>query len=336
MTQKVLVTGGNGFLALWVIKDLLVAGYEVRATLRSLTKATQVKAAMRQQGVSVTNLSFVAADLTRDAGWDAAMTDIETVMSVAAPVFVNGETVPAQVVQTAKTGTLRVLQAATRAGVKRVIMTANLGAVGFSRLDQHGKVTEQDWTDPDQPGLSLYEKSKLLAEQAAWAYVKVTPTAPELVTINAGAMLGSALDQHVSGSFGLVERLLTGQPTPNFKVNVVDVRDVAAMHVLAMTMPNAAGQRFLAVADGPITAKEMRTLIKTQRPAQATKLPKVLLPTWLVRGLAPFVQPVKEVNLMMRVNHQVSNRKARTILGWRPMSSAERAVLAAVDSLTGN
>jgi len=334
MKTTVLVTGGNGFLALWVIKDLLEQGNAVRATLRSMSKANQVRTAIGRQGGDVTNLSFAVADLTKDDGWKAAMQGIDTVMSVAAPVFVNGERVASQVVSTAQAGTLRILKAADDAGVKRVVMTANLGAVGFSRFDQHGPVTEQDWTDPEQPGLSLYEKSKLLAEQAAWDYFKTTASALELVTVNAGAMLGQPMDQHMSGSFGLVQRLLNGQVTPNFNVNVVDVRDVAAMHLLAMQTPSAAGHRFLAVAESPISAKEIVTLIKAKRPTKAAKLPKLLLPTWLVRVLAPISQPVKEVNLMMRVSHQVSTRQARTILGWQPKYSADAAVLAAVDSLT--
>lgn len=334
MKTKVLVTGGNGFLALWVIKDLLEQAYAVRATLRSLAKADEVRQTLRDQGVDVANLSFVAADLTQDEGWAEAMQTIDVVMSVAAPVFVNGESVESEVVETAKNGILRILKAAETAGVKRVVMAANLGAVGFSRLDHRGQVTEQDWTNPDQAGLSLYEKSKLLAEQAAWHYVKTTESPLELVTVNAGAMLGKSMNQHVSGSFGLIERLIKGQATPNFQVNVVDVRDVAAMHVLAMQTPNAAGLRFLAVADQAITAKEIRTLIRAQRPAQATHLPRVLLPTWLIRGLAPIVPAAGEVSLMMRVNHDVSNRKARTILGWQPHYSADEAVLAATDSLS--
>ena len=242
MKKTVLVTGGNGFLALWLIKGLLRQGYAVRATLRSESKAAEVTAALTSQGLtSLTDLHFVEANLTKDAGWAAAMQDVETVMSVAAPVFVNGESVADQVVQTAKQGTLRILKAAEQAGVKRVVMTANLGAVGFSRLDHQGVVTEQDWTNPDQPGLSLYEKSKLLAEQAAWNFSQNSKL--DLVTVNAGAMLGAAMGQHVSGSFGLVQRLLTGQVTPNFKVNVVAAQDVAAMHILAMQTPNAAGQR---------------------------------------------------------------------------------------------
>jgi len=265
--KTVLVTGGNGFLALHIIQNLLTQNYLVRATLRTLAQADTVRATLAAAKTPhLENLTFVAADLTQDAGWDAAMTGIDTVMSVAAPVFVNGEVTTAATESVATVGTLRILQAATNAHVRRVVMTANLGAVGFSRLDHTGAVTEADWTDPEQPGLSAYELSKLLAEQQAWAFA-ANHSQLELVTVNAGAMLGPALGSHVSGSFGLVKRLLAGQPTPNFTVNVVDVRDVAAIHILAMSTPNAADKRILAVADTPITAQEILMIIRTQRPA---------------------------------------------------------------------
>ncbi|MFC6260905.1 NAD-dependent epimerase/dehydratase family protein [Levilactobacillus fujinensis] len=331
--KTVLVTGGNGFLALHIIQNLLTQGYQVRATLRTLTQVETVRDTLAAaQTPHLHNLTFVAADLTQAAGWQSAMAGIDTVMSVAAPVFVNGETVTDTTTSVATSGTLRILEAAVTAHVRRVIMTANLGAVGFSRFDHTGAVTEADWTDPEQPGLSPYEQSKLVAEQQAWAFAAKHPQL-ELVTVNAGAMLGPALGTHVSGSFGLVKRLLAGQPTPNFTVNVVDVRDVAAIHVLAMTTPTAAGKRILAVADTPITAREMLTAIRTNRPA-LTGLTRHLLPTWLVRSLTPFSQQIKEVGLMMRLNHNVSNQRARTLLGWQPISSATDAVLAAVDSLT--
>jgi len=271
MQPMVLVTGGNGFLALHLIQQLLTAGYPVRATLRSLDKVPTVRQALTAHMTpNMTQLSFITADLTQDTGWVAAMTGVTTVMSVAAPVFVNGETVAHEVEQAAADGTLRILKAANQAGVKRVVMTGNLGAVGFSRLDHQGPVTEADWTNPAQPGLSLYERSKLIAEQRAWAYVRQPQVTVQLTVINAGAMLGPALGTHVSGSFGLVSRLLSGKVTPNYQVNVVDVRDVARLHVLAMQVPAAANQRFLAVTDDALTAKQAIALIQQQRPALAS------------------------------------------------------------------
>lgn len=332
MSEHVLITGGNGFLAGYIIQQLLTAGHTVRATLRSLDKAADVTATLTARDTPhLDRLSFVTADLTQDAGWSAAMAGVTTVMSVAAPVFVDGRSVSTTVEQAAQVGTLRILKAAKAAGVHRVVMTANLGAVGFSHLADQTPVTETDWTDPAQPGLSLYEKSKLVAEQAAWTYAQSAGL--DLVTVNAGAMLGPAFGSHVSGSFNLVRRVLTGQAMPNLVVNVVDVRDVARLHVLAMTIPQAANQRFLAVAPQSVSVKEMRTLIRAQRPGAATHLARYLVPTAMVRLLAPVVPALKEADLMMRLNHNVSTAQAQTILGWTPQYDQQTAVLAAVDSL---
>ena len=330
----VLVTGGNGFLASHIIKQLLTAGYPVRATLRSLDKAAGVKQTLAGTP-NLDRLTFVALDLTQDQGWAEAMRDVTYVMSVAAPVFVNQGQASDEVTSAAKVGTIRVLKAATAAGVKRVVMTANLGAVGFSRLDHDHPVTEVDWTREDQPGLSLYEKSKLVAEEAGWAYCKAHADSPEFTTVNAGAMLGPSLNGHVTGSYNLVSRILTGQMMPNLKVNVIDVRDVADLEVRAMTAPAAANQRFLAVAATPISMRDLKTLIQEQRPQLAAGLTKHLIPDWFVRGLAPFSGQLRESSLMIRINHEVSTQKAQQLLGWQALS-ADTAVLAAVDTLVKN
>lgn len=333
MNQRILVTGGNGFLALHIIKQLLTQGDAVRATIRSLDKATGVRRALAAAHTPhLDRLSFAVADLTQDAGWAAAMDGITGVMSVAAPVFVNGERVTAALANAATMGTERILRAALTAGVQRVVMTANLGAVGFSSFDPHHVITEADWTAPTQRGLSAYERSKLVAEHAAWDFVARHPEL-ELVTVNAGAMLGPALGQHVSGSFGLITRLLTGKPTPNLTVNVVDVRDVADIHVRALATPLAANQRFLAVADTPISMRAIVTLLRQQRPELVAHLPHHLLPSGLVHLLAPFNSTIREADLMLRLGHRVSNQRARAVLDWRPISDSATAVLAAVDSL---
>ncbi|MFD0896600.1 NAD-dependent epimerase/dehydratase family protein [Loigolactobacillus binensis] len=336
MHKTVLVTGGNGFLALHLIKQLLAGGYFVRTTLRTLAKKSAVSAALQANHVPhLERLTFVKADLTQDADWPAAMAGITYVLSVAAPVFVNGNTATTAVAQAATAGTLRILKAAAASGVKRVVLTANLGAVGFSNKDPHHITTEADWTDPAEPGLSLYERSKLIAEKSAWAYLEQTNNQLELVTVNAGAMLGPALSDHVSGSFGLIQNFLDGtlKRIPNIAINLIDVRDVAAMHIQAMRTPAAAGKRFLAVNDDPIAMPAIVQLIKTQRPALAAKLPTKPLPSWLIRLGAPFNQRVREGRLLLELNHHVSNQRAKSLLGWQPLHNNETAILSAVDTL---
>ncbi|WP_412988409.1 NAD-dependent epimerase/dehydratase family protein [Pediococcus siamensis] len=338
--EKVLVTGGNGFLALHIIKQLLTEGYSVRATLRSLQKKAGVLATLKAQRVpNLTQLEFFEADLTQDVDWQSAMADVTYVLSVAAPVFVAENSPTEELLQTATEGTLNILKAAIASNhVKRMVMTANLGAVGFSNKDPHHITTEADWTNPDEPGLSLYEKSKLVAEKKAWAYLKQHPTSLEFTTVNAGAILGHALDAHASGSFGLVRNLFNGQfqAVPNIQVNIINAVDVADIHVRAMKTPAAKNQRFLAVYDQPISMPEMVALIKQQRPQLAAKLPQKTLPSWLIKLLAPFNAQAKEGRLLLAVNHQVSNAKARKVLGWQPISTTEGAVLGAVDTLLQN
>jgi nucleoside-diphosphate-sugar epimerase len=335
MKEKVLITGGNGFLALHLIQQLLQAGYPVRATLRHLNQGDGVRAALAAQHTpNLDDLSFVEADLTSDAGWSAAMAGITHVLSVAAPVFVNGETTTAAMTNTATEGTQRILRAAAASSVQRVVMTANLGAVGFSNHDRNRLTTEADWTNPKESGLSAYEASKLNAERAAWAEAQALGL--EFATVNAGAMLGPAIGDHVSGSFGLVRQLLDGSMTrvPNIAFNIAPVEDVAAIHIRALFAPKAAGQRFLAVADDVLTLPEIVDLIRTQRPALAATLPTKRLPNWLVYAAAPFNATAREGRLLLSINHNVSNQKAKSLLGWTPTQTAANAVLAAVDQLS--
>ncbi|MFC6170810.1 NAD-dependent epimerase/dehydratase family protein [Loigolactobacillus jiayinensis] len=337
MLKKVLVTGGNGFLALHLIKQLLNNDYQVRTTVRSLAKKEQVLATLKKnQTPHLDQLTFVEATLTTATGWTEAMADINYVLSVAAPVFVGPSKVAASTDQVATAGIRRIIQTAEKAGVKRIVMTANLGAVGFSNKDPYHITTEADWTNANEPGLSRYEKSKLLAEKSAWQYLEQTHSPLEFVTINAGAMLGPALDEHLSGSFGLLKNLLN--PTtrvPNIALNIVDVRTVAQLHLRAMTSPVAANQRFLAVNDQPISMPEIVALIKATRPELAPQLPMRSLPNWLIRLAAIFNQQAKEGRLLLALNHQVSNQKAKRLLNWQPNDN-KTTILSALDTMQQN
>jgi nucleoside-diphosphate-sugar epimerase len=334
MTNNILITGGNGFLALHIIQQLLAQGDHVRATVRNDARAAETKATLTAaHTLNMANLTFVNLDLTQDAGWQDAMAGIDVVMSVAAPVFVNGESNANALAKIATDGTLRILHAAEAAGVQRVILTGNFGAVGFSNLDPQRVTTEADWTNPDQRGLSLYERSKLLAERAAWEYVQQPDVSMRLTTINAGAMLGSALGDHVSGSFGILRSLVDGslERVPRLDFNVVDVHDVASMHVAALNTPAAASQRFLAVADDAISYPDIRRLLQAALPQR--QLSTKILPSWLVHLAGHFNARAREADLMLRMSHRVSNQHAKDLLNWQPQSSATQAVQAAIASL---
>lgn len=333
MSELTLVTGGNGFLALHIIKQLLANNHPVRATVRNLNKTDEVRQALATAGVATDQLSFVQADLLNDADWPKAMQNVTHVMSVAAPVFVNGETTTDEMNQTAKTGTLRILKAAKTAGVKRVVMTANFGAVGFSNHSSR-PTTEADWTDPNEPGLSDYERSKLLAERAAWDFAQSDHL--DLATVAAGAMLGNPLNGHVSGSFGLVNQLLDGSSKfiPDIEFVVSNVADVADAHVKALFTPAASGQRFLAT-NGSISLPQIADLIRKQRPALAAKLPRHILPSWVIRMAAPFNAQARSGKLFLSINHHPSTQNAEQHLAWQAKHSVDETILATVDALQG-
>lgn len=194
------------------------------------------------------------------------MEDCTYVMSVASPVVMGSVSVTDEqsINKQAVEGIQRILRAAEKTNVKRVIMTANFGAVGFSNKDKSSVTTEEHWTNPNEKGLSVYEKSKLIAERAAWDFVNATENHIEFATINPVAILGPSLNQHMSLSFQFVENIASGKMKriPNIPMNIVDVRDVAQLHVLAMKTPEANGKRFIATADGQISMPEIAQLIK--------------------------------------------------------------------------
>lgn len=335
MDNKVLVTGGTGFLGMHIIANLLEKGYEVRTTVRSLDKIDKVTDTMKAHHLPIEKLSFVEADLSKDAHWKEAMEGCRYVLSVASPVFF-GEVDDAQAMaRPAIEGIQRILRAAQKSGVQRVIMTSNFGAVGFSNKDKSTVTNETFWTDENEEGLSVYEKSKLLAEKAAWEFVEKDENKIEFATINPVAIFGPSLDGHISGSFNLLKNLLNGsmKRVPNIPLNVVDVRDVAELHVLAMTNEQANGQRFIATADGQIGLLDIAKLIKHQRSPVAHKVSTKSLPGFALSLGAKFNNEAKEGKLLMDINRNVSNQRAKTVLGWKPIATQEEAILAAVDTM---
>ncbi len=336
MSNTVLVTGGTGFVGAQIILQLLQKGFDVKTTLRSLSSQNKVTDTLESNGItSFDHLAFVEADLSKDDHWDEAMQGCDYVLSVAYPVFFTIPKDENEAIRPAVEGIVRVLKAARNAGVKRVVMTSNFGAVGFSNKNPKHVTTEEDWTDPNEKGLSTYEKSKLLAERAAWDFIQKEGGHLEFATINPVAILGPSLSAHISGSFGLLEQLFDGSTKliPNIPLNIVDVRDVADLHIRAMTNPAANGQRFIASADGQISLPEIAALIKNKRPDIAKKIPTKTLPNWFIYLVAPFNQHAREGALFLRMNRNVSNAKAKEILGWQPIAHNEEVILASIDSM---
>lgn len=335
MNKLVLVTGGTGFVGVHCILQLLNKGYAVRTTLRTINRKSEVLEMLKTGGInSFSNLEFIEADLTKDLNWDKAVKDCDYVLHIASPIYLRIPKDENEMIVPAVEGTLRVLKAARDAGVKRVVMTSNFGAVGYSHKDASKPITEECWTDPAEKGLTAYNKSKVYAERAAWDFIKKEGGTLELSVINPVGIFGPSLGPDLSSGFELLKKMLDGsmKAIPNLTLGIVDVRDVADLHIRAMTNPQARGERFLALAEGSLSLPQIAGIVKAKMPEVAGKISDKVLPDWKVRVASLFNAQAKALAPMLRVNRNASNEKAGKILGWKPRSN-EEAILATVESM---
>lgn len=314
MPQTVLVTGGTGFVGGWTIVELLRRGYVVRTTVRDLGKEAALRAAVAKEAEAGERLSVVAANLTEDAGWDAAVAGCDFVLHIASPLGNDGD--GAALIAAARDGALRVLRAAVDAGVGRVVMTSSTAACTPAKPLKRA-IDESDWTDPDQPDLAAYRRSKVLAERAAWDFMAGKPT--DLTTILPGAIFGPVLSRERLGSVGIIQRLLEGQPPalPRLAFNITDVRDLADLHLRAMTAPQAAGERFIAMGEA-LWYGEVAATLKARLGAQAAKVPTAAMPDLVARGLAAVSPQMKAMLPLLGRTQKFSTDKARAMLGYAP------------------
>jgi dihydroflavonol-4-reductase len=333
--SEVLVTGGSGFIGAHIILQLLAAGHRVRTTLRNLARQDEVLAMLRQGAAGATDdLSFVAADLTQDAGWPAAMQGCEYVLHVASPVPPYVPRDENELIVPARDGSLRVLRAARDAGVKRVVLTSSFAAIGYGHPPRSLPFDETDWTNLDGPDVQAYPKSKTLAERAAWDFLAREGGSLELATVNPVAVLGPVLGPDFSASIMLVQALLQGRApaAPKITFGLVDVRDVADLHLRAMTDPAAKGERFLAVAGRTVSILDIATVLRQRMGRAGRRAPRFEMPNWLARGLALVVPQLSEVLPLLGRTREASADKARRLLGWSPRAN-EEAIVATAESL---
>jgi nucleoside-diphosphate-sugar epimerase len=331
----VLVTGGSGFIAGHAILQLLAAGHTVRTTVRDLRREPSVRAVLAANGVTDdVRLRFFAADLERDAGWREAAEGCEFVLHVASPF---PPTVPQhedELIVPAREGALRVLRAARDAGVKRVVQTSSFAAVGYGRPEQTSPFDETDWSNVHGPGMTAYAKSKTLAERAAWDFVEREGGGPELAVVNPVGVFGPVLGPDFATSILLVQRFLEGSVPglPRIQFGVVDVRDVADLHLRAMTHPAAQGERFLATAGDFISLKQIAQVLKNRMGDAARRVPTRELPNWVVRLVALRDKSVQQIVPELGRYKNATSAKARQVLGWSPRSQ-EEAIEATAESL---
>ncbi len=312
--SPVLVTGGSGYLGTQLIAALLRDGRRVRTTVRSPEREGEVRAAVRRGDADDSRLEAVTAGLTADEGWAAAAAGCEEVHHVASPMIQSDD--PDEVIVPARDGTLRVLRAARDAGVRRVVLTSSFAAVGYSPKPG-AEYTEADWTDPGTPGLPAYPRSKVIAERTAWDFIDHEGGGTELVVVNPTFILGPTLTAHARSSLQLTKAMLDGTMpvVRRQRFGVADVRDVADLHIRAMAAPRAAGQRYLALADGPtISFLQMAQILRERLGPLAGRVPTE-------EAAGP--EPPRLI---------IHNDRAKQELGWRPRP-AETTIVETAESL---
>jgi dihydroflavonol-4-reductase len=318
--SKVLLTGAGGYIGKHVALQLLNKGYAVRASVRDLKRSQEIKDALRPHlvsGIDIESaLTFVVLDLNKDAGWNEALAGIDVLMHTASPFPIASPQDENELIRPAVEGTLRAMRAAKSAGVKRVVLTSSVAAI--YGIDLPAGVTEFDetmWTDVLHPvGKKAYTKSKTLAEKAAWDFVKNEASEISLTTINPVLVLGVPLDSHYGSSISIVQRVLKGKDPmlPDLRFAIVDVKDVAKMHVDCIDVKATYGQRIIASAD-TLSFVQIAKILKSAFPKSNTKTGKA--PNFLIRILANFDADIRTILPSLGKPMLVSNKKAKSLLG---------------------
>ena len=333
-TSPILVTGASGFVAIHTIIQLLEQGYAVRGTIRSLKKEADLRKTISRYVQANDRLEILPADLEQAAGWEGAMSGVETVLHVASPFPLFEPEKEDDLIIPAVQGTLRVLRAAHNAGVKRVVQVSSVAAISSGHNGENKTFTEADWSDLTKD-IGAYAKSKTLAERAAWDFINGAENTNkmELATINPPLIMGPVPNKDFRTSIELVRTIMLGQVpgVGRIKMGVVDVRDVASAIILAMQIPEAAGKRWLVAADKSLWLKDIAELLHGKY-AGKYKINKIQFPSFLVRFIGVFDKKVSRVTQSLDWDYELSNANAKHILKWTPRP-AEESVLAMAESL---
>lgn len=322
--KKVLVTGGTGYIASWTILKLLKKNYQVTATVRTKDKGEFLKAMLENHDANLTNFEYKIADITRPVAWKAICQGQDAVMHIASPLGGNNQNDP-KLIDTAVRGTLNVLRGATHSKVKKIILTSSIAASSPENNCTDQEVDETFWTDLNNKSLNAYRKSKIIAEQTAWNFMKDYPEIP-LTTIMPGAVFGPMLDKKQNGSVLIIQKILEGQ-LPAFNVNfeVVDVRDLADLHILALENDASNNKRINGLNEN-IMMKRMNEILRYKIGPAGENVKTVVVPDNLLLTIAIGVKPLRTFIPMLNRQFLHTNKFAKETLKWQPRPAEETII----------
>ena len=313
--EKVLVTGGSGYIGLHCISLLLKEGYAVRTSLRSMKRKKEIQEALSGSIKNNESLEFCELDLMRDEGWDAAVKGCSYVLHVASPVYEKNMQDENSFIQPAKEGLLRALKPAVKYKIKRFVMTSSIAAITQGHEDK--EIDESFWSVIDENTLP-YIKSKTYAEKAMWDYMnQIEKTKKiEVCTINPSFVFGPSLTYDMGASNLLIRALLVGRLPALAKIqfNVVNVLDVAKAHVLALKSDSAAGQRFI-VSEKALWLSDIAEILKNNG---FKKVPTIVAPNFLLGFLSFFLKDIALFKDRLGKSQITKSDNAKKLLEWKP------------------
>ena len=321
--EKVLVTGATGYIGLHCIHQLLNQGYAVNGSVRSPERKDEIFEALKNHNTSTENLNIFTFDLNDDQGWDQGMEGCDYLLHVASPIALENHDEDF-FVKPAVAGVKRAMKFAKKHNVKKVVLTSSVAAI-FETMETKSFYDETDWSDPENPAISHYSKSKTLAEKAAWEFVETENYPFELAVINPALVIGPSLSGDLGESNKAIVMVATGKMpvAVPLQFGYVDVRDVAAAHILAMQNPASNGERF-ALAEKDLWYKDVAKVLKSNG---FDKAPTFAVPVWLAKILANFSKELKlTLPYLGRVRSVKNTSKAKDILGWKPRPAEESII----------
>lgn len=332
--NRVLVTGVSGFLGGHVALRLLASGYDVLGSVRAASKIDATRRALREAGAALDRLAFCQLDLLDDAGWAEAAAKCSFTIHVASPFVTTMPKDAAELTRPAIEGTERALRAAWQAGHQRIVLTSSLAAIDCGHADHARPLNEDDWTDLGSPLITAYIASKTMAERHAWALAEAAGATQRLAVINPGAMLGPLIDEDPGTSAAILLKMLRGEMpfVPNVILEYVDVRDVAAAHVAALTSPTAGGRRHI-LAESSLSLMDVAAILRTALPQHAAKLPRHEMPAWLTRLVALWDAGVRDSRAFLGLRNHTDHSRGLALLG-HALIPAAASVAACGQSIT--